>query len=128
MAIAYEVEVLDGRANVVVQSELIANEAIPHDAADPRAAALTQSALVSEEHLGRGAAALLMHRTRLSGLRIATAMEHAIEGTPSLRVVTETWPDEARVVAIDTLEPGQRLRIVKFVAYGWSSTRTPRGG
>jgi alpha,alpha-trehalose phosphorylase len=124
LAIAYEVEVLDGRANVVVQSELVANESIPHVPGDPRTAAATESPLVSEEHFGSDGAAMLMHITRGSGLRVAAAMDHAITGTPALRVVTETRPDQARVVAIDALEPGQRLRIVKLVAYGWSHVRT----
>ena len=124
LAIAYEVEPIDGRANVVVQSELVANEIIPGVEGDPRVAATMTAPLASEEHLGRDTAALLMHRTRESGLRVAAAMDHVVTGTPSLHVVTEDWPDEARVVAVDELEPGQRLRIVKFVAYGWSDLRT----
>jgi alpha,alpha-trehalose phosphorylase len=124
LTIAYEVEPLDHRVNVVVQSELVANEAIPYVPGDPRTATPTASPLVSEEHSARGTAAMLMHRTRRSGLRVAAAMDHVFEGTPEVRVVTESWPDSARVVAIDDLEPGQRLRIVKFVAYGWSGERT----
>ena len=124
MAIVYEVEPLDGRANVVVQSELVANEAIPHRPGDPRVAAATEAPLAPEEHFGRETEALLMHRTRLSGLRMAAAMDHIITGTPALHVVNETFPDAARVVAVDTLEPGQKLRIVKIVAYGWSHERS----
>jgi alpha,alpha-trehalose phosphorylase len=124
LGIAYEVEPLDGRTNVVVQSELVANEPIPQASSDPRAATAPESALVSEEHLGRDTAALLIHRTPRSGLCVAAAMDHVISGTPSLRLVTETWPDSARVVAIDVLEPGQRLRMVKLVAYGWSHDRS----
>jgi alpha,alpha-trehalose phosphorylase len=51
-------------------------------------------------------------------------MDHDIQGTSRLRVHTQTWPDEARVVGIDVLEPGERLRLVKLVAYGWSGERT----
>ena len=39
MAIVYEVEAVDGRANIVVQSELVANEQVSSFARDPRAAA-----------------------------------------------------------------------------------------
>jgi hypothetical protein len=53
-----------------------------------------------------------MHRTRRSGLRVAVTMDHAARGTSALRLVTQTSPDSARVVAIDELEPGQRLSIV----------------
>jgi alpha,alpha-trehalose phosphorylase len=124
LAIAYEVVPLDGRVNVVVQSELVANEALPLSTDDPRTAAILPDSLVPMENVGRERAALLIHQTRRSGLRIAAAMDHLIEGTSALKVLNETWPDEARVVAIDVLEPGQRLYIVKLVAYGWSGERT----
>jgi alpha,alpha-trehalose phosphorylase len=124
VGIGYDVEPLDGRANVVVQSELVANEQLPTIAGDPRSAAAIESPLVAEEYQGKGTAALLLHRTRRSGLRMAVAMDHLITGTPRLQITNETAPDSARVVATDVLEPGQRLRVVKLVAYGWSHERT----
>jgi alpha,alpha-trehalose phosphorylase len=125
LAIVYEVEPLDGRVNVVVQSELVANEAIPQVPGDPRTATVTESPLVSEEHTKLlETAAMLIHRTRRSQLRIAAAMEHIVTGSPALSLVAQTWPDAARANAVDVLEPGQRLRLVKFVAYGWSHERT----
>lgn len=124
LAILYEVEPLDGRTNIVVQSELVANEAIPHVPGDPRSAIPSVFPLVSEEHIGKDSAALLIHRTEQSGLRIGAAMDHIVEGTSAVRVLTETFPDEARVNIIDVLEPGQCLRFVKLVAYGWSSARS----
>ena len=124
LAIAYEVEPIDGRANIVVQSELVANEAMRRR----RRSAHRRRDRVAARRRGasRGATrrGLLIHRTRRSGLRIAAAMDHVISGTPALRLVTQASPDSARVVATDVLEPGQRLRIVKFVAYGWSGERT----
>jgi alpha,alpha-trehalose phosphorylase len=124
VGIAYEVEPIDGRARVVVQSELVANEQVPTRSGDPRTAAALASPLVSEEHQARDKAALLIHRTKRSGLRVAVAMNHVITGTPQLQIMTEASPDSARVVATDVLEPGQRLRVVKLVAYGWSHERT----
>jgi alpha,alpha-trehalose phosphorylase len=124
MGIAYEIEPLDGRTNVVIQSELVANEQLPTLAGDPRSAAAIESPLVSEEHQARDMSALLIHRTRRSGLRVAVAMDHLISGTPRLQIWTDTAPDSTRVVATDVLEPGQRLRLVKLVAYGWSHDRT----
>jgi alpha,alpha-trehalose phosphorylase len=121
---AYKVEPLDGPADVVVQSELVANEQLPSMAGDPRTAATVDSPLVSEEHQASDNRALLIHRTRRSGLRMAAAMDHIISGTPGLQIGTETAPDSARVVATDVLEPGQALQIVKLVAYGWSHERT----
>jgi alpha,alpha-trehalose phosphorylase len=124
LGIAYEVEALDGSANVVVQSELVANEQLPSRGGDPRAAASIESPLLSEEHGARSNAGLLIHRTRRSDLRIAAAMDHVIEGTPRLHLAHSSDPDVSRVIASDVLEPGQRLRLIKLVAYGWSHERS----
>ena len=124
VGISYEVEPLDGPADVVVQSELVANEALPAAGGDPRIAAAIESPLVSEEHAANGTEGLLIHRTRRSGLRMAAAMHHVITGTPRLSLVCQSTPDSARVVATDVLQPGERLRLIKLVAYGWSHERT----
>jgi alpha,alpha-trehalose phosphorylase len=124
VGIGYEVEPLDGPANIVVQSELVANEQLPSVAGDPRVASALESPLQSEEHLSRDEEVVLIHRTRRSGLRMAAAMEHVVSGTSKAHVATETSSDSARVVVTDVLEPGQRLRLVKLVAYGWSLERT----
>ena len=42
----------------------------------------------------------------------------------ALGVESESFPDIGRVSVTTVLEPGQRLRIVKFVAYGWSGLRS----
>jgi alpha,alpha-trehalose phosphorylase len=91
---------------------------------DPRVAAAVEAPLVSEEYHARDAAALLLHRTRRSGLRMAAAMNHLVDGTKRLRIASDAQPDSARVFVTDVLEPGQRLRVVKLVAYGWSHERT----
>ncbi|MDB4938421.1 MAG: Maltose phosphorylase [Labilithrix sp.] len=122
---AYEIEPLDGPADVVVQSELVANEQLPTFGKDPRvAAALEASPLESEDHLCFGSSAVLVHRTKRSGLRVAVAMDHSVSGTSRVQITSESGDDSARVVVTDVLEPGQRLRIVKLVAYGWSADRT----
>ena len=124
VAISYEVEPLDAPVRVGVQSELVANEALPDQGRDPRAAAVLASPLESEEHLAEGTVGLLVHRTRASGLRIGAAMDHLVEGPPETIVESESSPDVTRVTATARLEPGEKLRIVKFIAYGWSSKRS----
>jgi len=120
----YEVEPVEGKATVVVQSELVANEHLMSLTNDPRISTVIESPLKSEESLARDTTALLIHKTRRSGLRMAAAMEHVISGTPRLHLGTEVFPDSARIVATDVLEPGQKLRLIKFVAYGWSHDRS----
>ncbi len=124
LGISYAIEPVDGPANVVVQSELVANEALPLVAGDPRTAAPVELPLESEEHAANGTEGLLVHRTRQSKLRVAAAMDHVVTGTPKLNIVCQSSPDSARVVATDVLEPGQRLQLIKLVAYGWSRERT----
>jgi alpha,alpha-trehalose phosphorylase len=123
-AISYEVEALDAPLRITVQSELVANEDLPPQSADPRAAALLEHPLISEQHISEDEHALLIHRTRASGLLIAAAMAHVIDGPQARQVSTASWPDWARTTVLCSLQPGERLRIVKFIAYGWSSQRT----
>jgi len=124
-AIEYQVEAVDERARIVVQSELVANEPMPLPDNDPRVAAALEAPLVSEDHGTRGpAAASLVHRTARSGLRVAAAMDHVVDGPEDLDVASECGPDIARVTITVVLEPGQRLRVLKLLGYGWSSVRS----
>jgi len=50
-------------------------------------------------------------------------MGHEIESHDGT-IETEVSDDVGRVTVATRLEPGQRLRIVKYLAYGWSSQRS----
>jgi alpha,alpha-trehalose phosphorylase len=125
-AICYEVEPVDAAAAFVVQSELVANEQLPEPASgDPRESAVLQSVLRAEEHGAfKGGNALLIHSTEVSKLRVAAAMVHIVDGPPGTTQKTMSGPDLARLTVTATLHPGQRLRLVKLVGYGWSSVRS----
>jgi alpha,alpha-trehalose phosphorylase len=123
-AILYEVEPYGGPARIVVQSELVANEPVEETTADPRAAAALRRPLRGEAHGHNGLRAGLVHVTRASRLRIAAGMDHVVEGPNDIATTAESEHDLARVTVTTELDPGQRLRIVKFMAYGWSSRRS----
>ncbi|MEU0008230.1 glycosyl hydrolase family 65 protein [Streptomyces sp. NPDC006314] len=123
-AIVYEVEPVDGPTSVAVQSELVANEQLPRFEGDPRVAAATESPLVPEEHFAQDTRLRLVHRTARSGLRVAAAADHLVEGPGSTRWTAQSEPDVSRLTVTADLEPGQPLRLVKFVAYGWSGERS----
>ncbi|MEP6796568.1 MAG: glycosyl hydrolase family 65 protein [Lapillicoccus sp.] len=123
-AICYEVEPIDTAARVVLQSELVANESSPLSGGDPREGTGLQMPLLPEGHACTATGASLLHRTAVSDLRLGAAMEHQVDGPASVRVGSESFPDLGRVTVTATLEPGQRLRLVKFVAYGWSAVRS----
>jgi alpha,alpha-trehalose phosphorylase len=123
-AIAYEVEALDAPVRVVVQSELVANEPAPARSADPRAAAALEAPLVGQDHFHHAERVVLVHSTRSSGLTMAAGMDHVIEGPPGTDASAESLPDVGRVTIAADLEPAQRLLVVKFLAYSWSSMRS----
>jgi alpha,alpha-trehalose phosphorylase len=124
-AILYEVEPLGAPARLVVQSELVANEPLPvAGGGDPRAGAGVGSVLRSEFFSDHDARVVLVHSTRASDLRMAAAMDHVLEGPPATQMSMESSEDLGRVTVATELEPGQRLRLVKFLGYGWSSRRS----
>jgi alpha,alpha-trehalose phosphorylase len=123
-AILYEVEPLDGPLRVVVQSELVANEAGAPSQNDPRAAAVLEAPLLSENYFDRDTRVLLSHSTRRSKLLMSAGMDHIIEGPDGTEYGSESSADVGRVTVATTLADGERLRVVKFLAYGWSSMRS----
>ncbi|HEY6582514.1 MAG TPA: glycosyl hydrolase family 65 protein [Rubrobacter sp.] len=124
-AILYEVEPLGAPARMVVQSELVANEPLPAAVGgDPRAGSGVGAALRSELFSDHDARVVLVHSTRESDLRMAAGMDHIVEGPIVTKTTTESGEDLGRVTVATELEPGQRLRLVKFLGYGWSSRRS----
>ena len=123
-AISYQVESLDDPVRVVVQSELVANEELPPRGGDPRVAAVLEAPLESVEFGTTAGRAGLMHRTKHSDLTVSAAMQHAVACDADTHTWTEARPDLARLTVGTRLQPGQPLRLVKFVAYGWSGTRS----
>ena len=123
-AIRYEVTPVDDAARIVVQSELVANEALPASSGDPRVAAALGTPLTAEQHQGYDLRGSLIHRVRASGLRVAAAMDHEMAGPADLQVDNETFEDLSRVTFSCVLQPGETLRIVKYLSYGWSRDRS----
>jgi alpha,alpha-trehalose phosphorylase len=123
-AILYEVEPLDDAVQVVVQSELVTNETVPMAEQDPRAAAALSSPLVSDLFSDHDLYATLIHTTRSSGLTVGAAMDHRIDGPADTETRMASNPDLARLTITAVPAPGAPLRLTKFLAYGWSGTRT----
>jgi alpha,alpha-trehalose phosphorylase len=124
-AVLYEVEPLASATRLVLQSELVANEPMPALPDDPRTAASLVSPLRSEQFSDSNAKVVLVHSTKTSELRMAAGMDHAVEGPPDSETrAAESGEDLGRVTITANVQPGQRLRLVKFIAYGWSSRRS----
>jgi alpha,alpha-trehalose phosphorylase len=123
-AILYEVEPLDRPLRFVLQSELVANEAGIPAQDDPRAAAVLKAPLQPEHHLHSDLRVVLTHSTKRSKLLMAAGMDHLVDGPEGTDASAESESEVGRVTVATELEPGQRLRVVKFLAYGWSSQRS----
>ncbi|MFY9781953.1 MAG: glycoside hydrolase family 65 protein, partial [Acidimicrobiales bacterium] len=123
-AVKYEVEALDTSVRLVIQSELVVNEEQPPSSGDPRVSAVLEAPWESEGYASDGARVELVHRTKRSQITVSAAADHLVNGPPSTQVVAESFPDLGRVTITVTLQPGERLSVVKFVAYGWSSVRS----
>jgi alpha,alpha-trehalose phosphorylase len=123
-AIEYEVRAVDAPIQVVLQSELVANEQLPRMSGDPRAAAVLEAPLVPEQQGHNSRRAVLIHQTRRSQLRVGAGMDHVVDAPEERHTDLVCEESVARFTVTTRLEPGERLRLVKFLAYGWSSQRS----
>jgi alpha,alpha-trehalose phosphorylase len=125
-AILYEVEPVGDTLRLVVQSELVANQedSSQPDGDDPRAAAALHAPLEAEEHYEHDNLVALVHQAKRSDLRMAAAMDHEVDGPDGTTIDVEAAPDAGRVTIAADVAPGQRLRVLKFLAYGWSGRRS----
>src|SRR4051794_11901498 len=125
-AILYEVEPVGQGVRLVVQSELIANQDGQRTAEqdDPRAAAALACPLENEEHYHHDEMVLLVHRAKSSGLRMAAAMDHDVDAPDGATIDVEDAEDAGRVTIAADVAGGERLRVLKYLAYGWSGHRS----
>ena len=91
---------------------------------DPRAAFTPDHPLASVYSAAHDTGTVLVHQTKHSGLRVAAAMDHLIEAPTATRTESQAFDDAGLVSISVTLEPGQKLKLIKFVAYGWSGERS----
>lgn len=123
-AIEYVVQAVDDGMRITVQSELVANEDQPETSGDPRVAAVLRNPLEPLLHEVDENGALLIHRTRSSALTMSAAMYHEVEAPGRVTVSGDAREDWARTTVVCALKAGERLRIVKYLAYAWSSLRS----
>ena len=111
LAVAYEVEAVDEAVRLVVQSELVTNEQLPAQEADPRVAAALDCPLVALDNHASDALVSLVHATRRSGLLVSTSMDHVVQAPDDAQaeLSSESAPDCGRVTVTARLRPGQRL-------------------
>jgi alpha,alpha-trehalose phosphorylase len=126
-AIDYSVECTDDQGDlyIALQSDLLANEVVTTTPnGDPRAASAMDRPLESELQFGRNRHAVLVHQTKRSRLRLAAGMDHEVDVPDQATEELEVSRDLARYTLAARLPAGSKLRLVKYLAYGWSSRRS----
>jgi alpha,alpha-trehalose phosphorylase len=109
-AIRYEVTT---DADIVIDSDVLANEDQPELGDDPRAADTVHHPLRAVHH----ADDLLQHCTRRSGIPVAVAVTHDTDGEWSV----QSEPDRIRCTVTGT----GAVRVDKFLAYAWGPDASP---
>lgn len=123
-AIEYEVEALEQPIRVALQSNLVANQPERDTVADPRSAHRLGPCLASELAVGHDLRVVMVHRTRRTRLAVGSGMEHVITADGPTETAVQTEADLGRVAISAALEQGQKLRLVKLLAYHWSAVES----
>jgi alpha,alpha-trehalose phosphorylase len=119
-AIRYQVEALERPLRIAIQSNLQANQTDRPGGADPRAGKALGDVLDGVMHVDHGLRAVLVHRTKQSGLAFAAGMEHVIDCDSPPTTLTQCEEDLGRVTIAVALQPGQKVCVTKLLAYHWS--------
>ncbi len=123
-AIRYEVEAVDQPLRIALQSNLVANQPEEAVAGDPRSGRSLGTVLEPRLAICDELRTVLAHTTKRTRLSAAAGMDHIIDFDGDRRVSTDVEDDLGRVTVSVRLEPGQCLRVTKFLAYHWSSRQT----
>ena len=102
-AVDYRVEALSEALDVGVRSAVVCSEELH----DPRTQAGHRGGRVRQ-------------RTDGSGLAVAVAVGHDVTGPAQTEVTTHATADRVVTTAAVRLDPGERLRVVKVAALGWT--------
>jgi alpha,alpha-trehalose phosphorylase len=126
--VTYEVKVENRDAHLILASELATRRRHAGENNDPRRARhfdgnCLEPLCAMGDDLHHDHRAVLCHRTRQSGLLLACGMDHVLE-TEGRTVIRRQVSDNVgeMVFSVD-VDPGQPVRITKFLAYHHSPAR-----
>jgi alpha,alpha-trehalose phosphorylase len=123
-AICYEVESLDREVRISLQSNLQVNQSEIAAGDDPRKARSLGNVLESRLSVHNEMRVVLGHVTRRSELAMASGMDHVLHCDSDTAILTQSEDDLGRLTISAELQPGETLRLIKFVSYHWSSQQS----
>ncbi len=125
-AISYQVTVVNGKAPVVISSEMIGDQPTQTSAADPRGArGFAHKILVPKASQLHDLRVVQGYITQNSKMTLACGMDHVIETECSYSAKNEDSEDAQGVVfSIDALQ-GKPIQLFKYVTYHTSRSARP---
>ncbi len=131
-AISYEVTVLNGKAPVIISSEIVNHETYsegeepPHsegDVGDPRRASrLAHQVLEPCLNEALDTSVILCHSTRNSRMTITSGIEHTLETNCNFSHTSKASEERGKVVFMVDAVAGQPINLTKYMTY--HTTRT----
>jgi alpha,alpha-trehalose phosphorylase len=117
-AMSYQVTVLNAEAPVVIASEALGNQPNQAGKADPRQArGFAGRVLYPQMHYVEDRRLMLTHMTGSSKMTLACGVDHMIDTTCPYTYTSECADDAGRVVVSVEAQPGEPIRLVKYVTY-----------
>ncbi len=130
--LTFEVELLDAAAPITISSQLLNRQDEQTEfgrsgSPDPRKAEpMTDRVLVPGEHWQDGPFSALSYRVANSGMRVGVMVHQELETTAPFDLERSIGPDLAKDVFHVRAEPGQPVRLTKFVSYHTSDATPTR--
>ncbi|HUG86740.1 MAG TPA: glycosyl hydrolase family 65 protein [Euzebya sp.] len=121
----YQVDVLEGRAPITISSQLRNEEDIRQTDGDPRKArGFEHQVLLGEGAVATGTRQLLRYQVAQSGMTLACAIDHVVEGAGIIDQRADATDRRGRLVVTAEGQPGTSLVITKYAAFH-TSDATP---
>jgi alpha,alpha-trehalose phosphorylase len=125
-AIQYDLVPEEADADLVISSELVHHQPVPHDGSDPRLAlGFVAQVLRPSGTRHEGLRAILSYTTVGSGLILGCGMDHVLETECGTVGDSRCTDDAAAVVFRIQGKRGRPIRIRKYLAYHYSDSRDP---
>jgi alpha,alpha-trehalose phosphorylase len=116
-AISYRVTVVNGRASLVLSSEVVDHPPPPHQEEDPRLGRQVGGVLQPRSSDRSGLRLLFTYSTRTSGMGLSCGVDHTLETTCAFTVDGTCANGTGQVVFHVDAEPGQPIQLTKYVTY-----------
>lgn len=127
-AISYEITVMNAKAPVVISSEMICIQGSQKSDGDPRQAkGFADRVLHPKMHYDKDRRAVMCHATRNSQMTLACGIDHDLETECAHTHQRKCSEDFGAIVFSIEAEPGQTIRLTKYITYHTTATASPEG-